>query len=63
MTAVKQIPVSTTIFEELSELKRSDQSFDELLSHMVDLEKKNRLLEDMLKKEEEGDFVELTFES
>ena len=63
MTTTKHIPVSQSIWEEIVELKDSNQTFDDLLSHMLDLEKKNRLMEDMKKKEEEGEFVEMTFES
>jgi len=63
MTAIKQIPVSQSVWDEIVELKESNQTFDDLLSHMVDLEKKNRLMEDMKKKEDEGEFVEMTFES
>jgi len=55
MTAIKQIPVSQSVWDEIVELKESNQTFDDLLSHMVDLEKKNRLMEDMKKKEDEGD--------
>lgn len=63
MIAIKQIPVSQSAWDEIVELKESNQTFDDLLSHMVDLEKKNRLMEDMKKKEDEGEFVKMTFES
>jgi hypothetical protein len=63
MTAIKQIPVSQSVWDEIVELEESNQTFDDLLSHMVDLEKKNRLMEDMKKKEDEGEFVKMTFES
>ena len=63
MTTIKQIPVSQSVWEEIVELKNSNQTFDDLLSHMIDLEKKNRLMEDMKKKENEGEYVEMTFES
>ncbi|QXO95652.1 hypothetical protein KSK55_04450 [Methanospirillum purgamenti] len=63
MIAIKQIPVSQSVWDEIVELKESNQTFDDLLSHMVDLENKNRLMEDMKKKEDEGEFVKMTFES
>lgn len=63
MTTTKQIPISQTLWEEIIELKGSNQTLDDLLSHMIDLEKKNRLMEDMKKKENEGEYVEMTFES
>jgi hypothetical protein len=63
MAAVKQIPVSVSVWEDISELKGSDQTFDDLLSHMVDLERKNRLMIDMKRREEEGEFVEMIFDS
>lgn len=59
MAATKRIPVSKGVWEEVSELKRPGQTFDELLSQMVEQEKKRRFLEEMDRIEAEGDFVEL----
>jgi len=59
MTATKRIPVSERVWAEVSELKRPGQTFDDLLSHMVEQEKKRRFIEDMDRIETEGDFVEL----
>lgn len=62
MAATKRIPVSEGVWEEISNLKRPGQTFDDLLSHMVELEKKRRFIEDMDRIEAEGDFVELNFD-
>jgi predicted CopG family antitoxin len=62
MTASKRIPVSEGVWEDISELKRPGQTFDDLLSHMVEQEKKRRFIEDMDRIEAEGDFVELDFD-
>ncbi|KDE54730.1 hypothetical protein [Methanoculleus sp. MH98A] len=62
MAATKRIPVSEGIWAEISELKRPGQTFDDLLSHMVEQEKKRRFIEDMDRIEAAGDFVELEFD-
>ena len=62
MVATKRIPVSEGVWEDISDLKRPGQTFDELLSHMVELEKKRRFIEDLDRIEAEGDFVELNFD-
>jgi len=62
MGATKRIPVTEKVWLEISELKRPGQTFDELLSDMAEHEKKNRLLSDMKRIEERGDFVEITFD-
>lgn len=62
MTASKRIPVSEGVWEDISELKRPGQTFDDLLSHMVEQEKTHRFIEDMDRIEAEGDFVELNFD-
>jgi predicted CopG family antitoxin len=59
MAATKRIPVSEEVWAEISELKRPGQTFDDLLSQMVEQEKKRRFIEDMDRTEAEGDFVEL----
>ncbi len=61
MTATKRIPVSEGVWEEISELKRPGQTFDDLLAQMVEQEKKRRFIEEMDRIEAEGDFVELDF--
>ncbi len=61
MTATRQIPVSEGVWEDISDLKRPGQTFDDLLAHMVEQEKKRRFIEDMDRIEAEGDFVELKF--
>lgn len=62
MTATKRIPVSEGVWAEISELKHPGQTFDDLLSQMVEQEKKRRFIEDMDRIEAEGDFVELEFD-
>jgi predicted CopG family antitoxin len=62
MAATKRIPVSEGVWAAISELKHSGQTFDDLLSRMVEQEKKRRFIEDMDRIEAEGDFVELDFD-
>jgi len=59
MAATKRIPVSEGVWAEVSELKHPGQTFDDLLSQMVEQEKKRRFIEDMDRIEAQGDFVEL----
>jgi len=59
MVATKRIPVSESVWRELSELKKPGQTFDQLLNEIVEREKKYRLMQDMKRIEEEGEFVEL----
>jgi predicted CopG family antitoxin len=58
MLATKRIPVTETVWTELSELKRAGQTYSELLEEMIEDKKKARLFRDMEKIEEEGEFVE-----
>jgi len=59
MAATRRIPVSEGVWEDISDLKRPGQTFGDLLSHMVEQEKKRRFIEEMDRIEVEGDFVEL----
>jgi predicted CopG family antitoxin len=58
MLATKRIPVTETVWTELSELKRAGQTYSELLDEMIEERKKARLFRDMEKIEEKGEFVE-----
>ncbi|WP_292386199.1 hypothetical protein [Methanoculleus sp. UBA430] len=62
MAATKRIPVSEGVWAAISELKHPGQTFDDLLSQMVEQEKKRRFIEDMDRIEADGDFVELDFD-
>jgi predicted CopG family antitoxin len=57
--ANKRIPVTGKVWEDLSDLKVSGETFAHLLSEMIENEKKRRLFLDMEKIEKEGKFVEL----
>lgn len=59
MHATKRIPVSVKIWEELSELKKEGQTYDELLAELIEERKKARLFEEMHAIEEKGVFSEL----
>jgi hypothetical protein len=59
MAATKRVPVSEEVWAEISGLKCPGQTFDDLLSYMVEQEKKRRFIEDMDSIEAEGDFVGL----
>jgi predicted CopG family antitoxin len=57
MPATSRIPVSRTVWAELSELKKPGETFDHLLAEMIESEKKNRFFEDMDRIEKRGKFV------
>lgn len=57
MPATSRIPVSRTVWAELSELKKPGETFDHLLAEMIEREKKNRFFEDMDRIEKRGKFV------
>lgn len=57
--ASKRIPVTEDRWKELHELKGPGQTFDELIEELVEVRKKARLVRDMDRIEEEGEFVPL----
>lgn len=57
--ADKRIPVTTERWEELHELKKPGQTFDELLAELVADRKKAKLIEDMEQIREESEFTPL----
>ncbi len=59
MIANKRIPVTERIWGELGRLKGAGQSYDELLSDLIEEHKKAVLFKEMQAIEEKGDFVEL----
>lgn len=59
MPAVKRIPVAEPVWKDLSEMRSAGQTYTELLEEMVEARKKERLLLDMKRIEEEGTFVSL----
>jgi len=59
MPAVKRIPVAEPVWKDLSEMRSAGQTYTELLEEMVEARKKERLLSDMKRIEEEGTFVSL----
>lgn len=58
MEANKRIPVTESVWIDLSSLKKAGQTYSQLLEEMIEERKKARLFRDMDKIEEEGDFVE-----
>lgn len=57
--ADKRIPVTAKVWEDLSDLKAPGETFAQLLSDMIEHEKKRRLFLDMDRIEKEGKFAEL----
>jgi len=57
--STKRIPVRPSTWEELYELRKPGQAFDQVLSDMVTQEKRRRLFEDADRKMRDGHFVEL----
>ncbi len=58
MLATKRIPVTESVWSELSELKKAGQTYSQLLEEMIEERKKALLFKDIEKIEEEGEFVE-----
>ena len=59
MLATKRIPVSPTVWSELSSLKKAGETYDSLLADMIEREKKQRLVSDLKRIEARGKFVEM----
>ncbi len=57
--ADKRIPVTLEVWQGLSDLKRSGETFAHLLEELIEHEKKLRLFLDMEQIEKEDRFVEL----
>lgn len=60
MPVVKRIPVAETVWKELSEMRSAGQTYTELLEEMMEARKKDRLVSDMKRIEQEGNFVSLS---
>jgi predicted CopG family antitoxin len=58
MLAIKRIPVTETVWAELSDLKSAGQTYSQLLEEMIEDRKKARFFRDMERIEERGEFVE-----
>jgi len=59
MLATKRIPVTESVWAELSDLKRPGETFSQLLEEMIEREKKARLIEHLKKIADGSDFVEM----
>ncbi len=59
MLATKRVPVTETVWAELSGLKRPGETFSQLLEEMIEHEKHVRLIQHLKKIADEGDFVEM----
>ncbi len=60
MPVVKRIPVTEPVWKELSEMRSAGQMYAELLEDLMEARKKDRLVSDMKRIEEEGNFVSLS---
>jgi len=59
MTMTEFIPVSRETYEEISLLKRPDQTYDEFLGEMLEARKKQQLVTDVREVMARNQFVEL----
>jgi predicted CopG family antitoxin len=59
MLAIKRIAVAEPVWAELSDLRRSGETFNQFLAEMIEREKKARLIKHLKQIADEGDFVEL----
>jgi len=60
MSLTKRIPVTEQVWKELAEMKSAGQTYDDLLTEMIELRKKRRLVEDIQRSIQEEDFVPLS---
>lgn len=60
MALTKRIPVTEQVWKDLSEMRTAGQTYNELLTDMIELKKKRRLLNDIQHSLEEDDFVSLS---
>jgi len=60
MSGGKRIPITEPVWKELSELRSAGQTYAELLEDLMETKKKDRLVSDMKRIEEEGYFVSLS---
>jgi predicted CopG family antitoxin len=58
MLATKRIPVSETVWAELSSLKAAGQTYSQLLEEMIEDRKKAQFFREMERIEKEDEFVE-----
>ncbi len=61
MPAIKRITVTESVWEELSYLKETGETFNQLLERMIEREKKAKLAEHLKKIADEGEFMEIDF--
>jgi len=60
MRPSKQIPVTEQVWKELAEMRGAGQTYNDLLTEMIELRKKRRLVEDVSTSLQEDDFVPLS---
>ena len=58
MVAIKRIPVSESVWLSLSDMKKPGQTYDGLISEMIEHEKERRFLMEMASIEAETNYVE-----
>jgi predicted CopG family antitoxin len=59
-TLTKRIPVSEQVWKDLAELRTAGQTYNDILTEMIELQKKQRLTEDIHRSLDEGDFIPLS---
>ena len=52
--------MSEPVWKDLAELRRAGQTYDDILTEMIELQKKQRLADDIRRSREEGDFIPLS---
>jgi len=59
MNAVKRIVVGEEVWADLSQMREPGMTFSRLIENMIEHEKKRRLVEDIMRIQEEEDLVEI----
>ena len=60
MNATKRIVVKEVVWADLSQMREPGMTFSELIENMIEREKKQRLVEDIKRIQDEEELVEIT---
>ena len=59
MSAIKRIVVGEDVWADLSQMREPGMTFSRLIENMIEHEKKRRLVEDIMRVQEDEDLVEI----
>ena len=59
MNAIKRVVVEEAVWADLSQMREPGMTFSRLIEKMIEHEKKRRLIEDIIRVQEEEELVEI----